>query len=81
MVTGASSGIGLETSRALAHRGAHVVMAVRNLDKGAAAVAVDGSFSFRTDIVIDRPTTYLESRLQIRNPGGSLAIVRGRRLR
>ena len=37
-VTGASGGLGLETARALAARGAHVVMAARNGDKLAAAV-------------------------------------------
>ena len=37
VVTGASSGIGLETARALAAAGAEVVLAVRNPDKGEAA--------------------------------------------
>ncbi|XP_017624758.1 short-chain dehydrogenase TIC 32, chloroplastic-like [Gossypium arboreum] len=33
-ISGASSGIGVETARVLALRGVHVVMAVRNLDAG-----------------------------------------------
>ena len=39
VVTGASAGLGAETSRALASKGAHVVMAVRDPDKGACAAA------------------------------------------
>ncbi len=38
VVTGANGGLGLETSRALAAAGAHVVMAARNQDKAATAV-------------------------------------------
>lgn len=34
LVTGASSGIGIETARALAHAGATVTLAVRNVDAG-----------------------------------------------
>ncbi len=39
LVTGANSGLGLATTRALARRGAHVILAVRDEDKGHRAVA------------------------------------------
>ncbi|MGY0022005.1 oxidoreductase [Streptomyces sp. cg35] len=39
VVTGAGSGLGLVTARALARRGAHVVLAVRDPDKGRAAAS------------------------------------------
>ena len=38
VITGASSGIGLETARALAGLGAHVVMVVRSKERGEAAI-------------------------------------------
>src|SRR5215831_12881944 len=38
VVTGANGGLGLETARQLAAKGAHVVMAVRNQKKASAAL-------------------------------------------
>lgn len=37
VITGANTGLGFETAKALAEKGAHVVIAVRNTDKGAQA--------------------------------------------
>lgn len=42
LVTGANGGLGLETARALAGAGAHVVMAVRNQEKAARAMSQVG---------------------------------------
>lgn len=51
VVTGANGGLGLETARALAGAGAHVVMAARNQEKAASAKA---------DIIAGQPDASLE---------------------
>ncbi|MFE7468860.1 oxidoreductase, partial [Streptomyces sp. NPDC057499] len=53
VVTGANSGLGLATSRALAHRGGRVVLAVRDEEKGRRAAA---------RITAERPDAELEVR-------------------
>ncbi len=53
VVTGGNGGLGLETVRELARKGAHVVIAARNLDKAAAAEA---------DVKAEIPVASLEVR-------------------
>lgn len=54
VVTGASSGLGLATAKALGAAGARVVVAVRNLDKGRAVIAgAPGDFAVRRLDVAD----------------------------
>ncbi|MFE6697683.1 oxidoreductase [Streptomyces sp. NPDC057718] len=53
VVTGANSGLGLATARALAHRGGHVILAVRDEEKGRRAAA---------DIAAGRPGALVEVR-------------------
>jgi len=53
VVTGANGGLGLATTRALALKGAHVILAVRDEEKGRRAVA---------DVTAERPGARLEVR-------------------
>jgi NAD(P)-dependent dehydrogenase (short-subunit alcohol dehydrogenase family) len=53
VVTGANSGLGLQTARELARAGAQVVMAVRNMDKGRAA---------QQELIAELPSASLELR-------------------
>lgn len=52
IITGANTGLGYETALALADHGAHVVLAVRNLDKGKEAAARISANSRHADIAL-----------------------------
>jgi NAD(P)-dependent dehydrogenase (short-subunit alcohol dehydrogenase family) len=52
IVTGGSSGIGVETARALAGAGAQVTLAVRNTDTGATAAADIAATTGRDDLAV-----------------------------
>jgi NAD(P)-dependent dehydrogenase (short-subunit alcohol dehydrogenase family) len=52
VITGANSGLGYETASALAEHGAHVVLAVRNLDKGKDAAALIAKRNPNADVVL-----------------------------
>ncbi|OMC53802.1 short-chain dehydrogenase [Mycobacterium sp. IS-836] len=52
VITGANTGLGYETAAALADHGAHVVMAVRNLDKGKDAAARITANSPHADVAL-----------------------------
>jgi NAD(P)-dependent dehydrogenase (short-subunit alcohol dehydrogenase family) len=52
VITGANTGLGYETAAALAEHGAHVVLAVRNLDKGKDAVARITAKSSQADVAL-----------------------------
>jgi NAD(P)-dependent dehydrogenase (short-subunit alcohol dehydrogenase family) len=54
VITGANTGIGFETAAVLAGRGASVVLAVRNLDKGKDAAARITSATPGADVTIQR---------------------------
>ncbi|OBG28880.1 SDR family NAD(P)-dependent oxidoreductase [Mycobacterium sp. 852002-51057_SCH5723018] len=52
VITGANTGLGYETAAALADHGAHVVLAVRNLDKGKDAAARIAARSPHADVAL-----------------------------
>ena len=62
VITGSNTGLGFETAAALAEKGAHVVLAVRNLDKGKDAELLIRKRSPNADIALQElDLTSLES--------------------
>ncbi|WP_319437132.1 SDR family NAD(P)-dependent oxidoreductase [Mycobacterium sp. RTGN5] len=62
VITGANTGLGYETARALVAKGARVVLAVRNLDKGKAAADLIGRRYPGADVTVQElDLTSLES--------------------
>jgi NAD(P)-dependent dehydrogenase (short-subunit alcohol dehydrogenase family) len=62
VITGANTGLGYETALALAAHGAHVVLAVRDLDKGKDAISRIVAHSPRADVALQElDLTSLES--------------------
>ena len=62
VITGANTGLGYETALALAAKGAHVVLAVRNLDKGKDALSRISAQSPQADVALQElDLTSLES--------------------
>ena len=62
LITGANSGIGKETTRALAKKGATIIMACRNLEKAEPVCEVIRAESKRGDI--DKELWQLSERLR-----------------
>jgi NAD(P)-dependent dehydrogenase (short-subunit alcohol dehydrogenase family) len=52
VITGSNTGLGFETAAALAAKGAHVVLAVRNVDKGKDAITLIGRRSPTADLAL-----------------------------
>ena len=70
VVTGASSGIGLETTRELSRRGARVIMVVRNRDK--AQAAIDGITKFQPDAQLELVIADLYEMSQVRRAAAEI---------
>ncbi|CAH1163562.1 unnamed protein product [Phaedon cochleariae] len=52
IITGASSGIGLETAKELSKRGAHLILAVRNAEKGAKAIEEIKAINSKANVLV-----------------------------
>ena len=70
VVTGANGGLGLETARQLAAKGAHVVMAVRSQEK--AAAAVEEIRAIAPDAALEQVPLDLASQASVRAAAGQI---------
>ncbi len=73
MITGASSGIGLETARALAAQGARLVMVVRSRPRGEAAIA--NIRQAVPDVLADLVLADLYSMAEVREAGAEIRRI------
>src|SRR5262245_49031717 len=76
IVTGANTGLGLETARALAEHGATVVLAVRNVEKGEGALA--SIRARRKDARVSLHALDLTSLASVRRAAGALSAAHER---
>ena len=76
VVTGANGGLGLVTARELAAKGAHVVMAVRNQQK--AAAAVDAIRAIVPDASLELVPLDLSSQASVKHAAGQILAAHDR---
>ena len=76
VVTGANGGLGFQAARVLAHRGAHVVMAVRSLERG--AEAQDAIAREQSSASLELASLDLASLVAVRGAGTRLAAAHPR---
>ncbi|MFJ9829512.1 oxidoreductase [Streptomyces sp. NPDC101160] len=75
LVTGASAGIGLQTAQVLAARGAHVVLAVRSLERGRAAAARIGGSTEVVRLDLASLDSVREAAEEVRERHGRLDLL------
>jgi NAD(P)-dependent dehydrogenase (short-subunit alcohol dehydrogenase family) len=75
VVTGATSGLGLETLRVLAMRGAHVIATGRTLEKASEACAAVGGRTTPVALELERWDTLVDASAQIRSLGVPIDLM------